>query len=88
MKRLVLALLFAPTLAHAGAWTRDQGHFYLGTSYLRISAERLYAPDFQVVPIVPYTQHVWSFYGEVGLVTRWLTATVDGTVFRWNQIAC
>jgi hypothetical protein len=87
MRALVLALVLAPTLAHAGAWTRDRGHFYLGTSYLRIAADRLYAPDFKVVPIAPYTQHVWSFYGEVGIITRWLTATVDGTLFRWNQIA-
>ncbi len=84
--RLALALLLLPSLAHAGAWTRDQGHFYVGTSYLRISAEKYYSPDFSVVPIVPYSQHVWSFYSEVGIIRRWLTATIEGTLFRWNGI--
>jgi len=84
---LALALALAPSRAHAGAWTRDQGHFYVGTSYLRIQADQLYAPDFSRVPIVPYQQHLWTFYTEIGLVNRWLTLTTEGTLFRHNAIA-
>ncbi len=75
-----------PVPAAAGPFQRDQGHFYVGVSYYRIATDSLYAPDFQVVPILPYDQQVASLYGEVGLITRWLTATVDGTLYRRNHI--
>ena len=84
---LLLVVLLCPSLARAGAWTRDAGHGYVNTSYAEIAASRFYSPDFRVVPIRPYAQHLVSVYGEVGLVSRWLTATVDGTLFRYNRIA-
>src|SRR5262249_55988785 len=31
-----------------------------------------------------YTQHTLSFYGEVGLISRWLTATLEGQLYRRN----
>jgi hypothetical protein len=87
MRGLLLALILLPAPVFAGAWTRDQGHFYVNTSYLHISATQLYSPNFERVPILPYSQHVWAFYSEVGIINRWLTATVDGTLFRYNGIA-
>ncbi len=83
----LLAVLLFPSLAQAGAWTRDQGHFYLGASYSYLGTDRFYDPDFKVVPIVPYTQHVVGLYGEVGILSRWLTATVEGTLYRRGEIA-
>lgn len=85
-KALILAALMLPNVAHAGAWTRDQGHFYLNTGYARIAASGVFAPDFTVTPTMPYAQHLWTVYGEVGLLTRWLTATVDAILFRHNSI--
>lgn len=79
-------LLLVPSMASAGAWTRDAGHGYANVSYGEISATRFYSPDFRVVPIQPYAQHVVNVYGEVGILSRWLTATVDGTLFRYNRI--
>ena len=80
MKPALVALLVTlPSLAQAGPWTRDRGHFYLSSSYSRIAASSFYGPDFKTVPILPYEQHLVSLYGEVGLVTRWLTASVDGS---------
>jgi hypothetical protein len=78
--------LLAPWLARASAWTRDEGHFYIGTSYQRIATARYYAADFHVVDINPYEQHVVGFYGEVGLLSRWLTGTVEGTLYRRNRL--
>lgn len=82
----LLWILIAPTAALAGPWTRDAGHFYLGTSYLHIAANEYYGPDFSIVPIRPYEQQVVSFYGEVGVVTRWLTLVVDGVPYRYNAL--
>jgi hypothetical protein len=87
MKRatlLLLALAIAAP-AHAGPWVREPGRFFVNTSYARIATQKLFAPDFKVVPIAPYEQHLWTFYGEIG-VTPWLMATVDGTVLRYNEL--
>jgi hypothetical protein len=90
MKRLgPLALLLvwlAPATALAGPWTRDAGHFFLSTSYLRIAARNFYGPDFSIVPIRPYEQQLASFYGEVGVISRWLTVAVDGVAYRHNEL--
>jgi hypothetical protein len=83
---LAAGLAGAPRRARAGAWTRDEGHFYVNTSYLRIATRRYFAPDFSVVDINPYEQHVVSLYGEVGLITRWLTGTLEGTLYRRNRL--
>src|SRR4051812_26282799 len=83
--RLAL-LLLAPSLAAANPWTRDQGHFFLAANYSRIATSSYFAPDFKTIPIVPYEQHVVSLYGEVGLYSRWLTATVEGTLYRRSRI--
>jgi hypothetical protein len=82
----LLVALFGPAAAQAGPWTRDAGHFYLGTSYLRIAANDFYGPDFSIVPIRPYEQQLVSFYGEVGVVSRWLTLAVDGVPYRHNEL--
>jgi hypothetical protein len=81
-----LALVLLPARARAGAWTRDEGRFLLAASYLRISTTRYYGPDFRVIPIRPYTQQVVGLYGELGLVSRWLTAVVEGTIYRRNDL--
>src|SRR5438105_4029737 len=83
---LLVALLAVPMVARAGAWTRDEGHFYIGATYLRISTARYHGVDFHVIDIRPYTQHVVGLYGEVGLVSRWVTATVEGTLYRRNEL--
>jgi len=83
---VLFALACLPSLAYAGPWTRERGHFFLSLGYSRISADKFFAPDFSVVPIARYTQHQLSLYGEVGLISRWLTATVESTLFRHNGI--
>lgn len=82
---IFFCLLALPTVAHAGAWTRDQGHFYLNLNYSNITANAFHSP-FGTVPINPYSQNLLSFYGEVGILTRWLTATVDANLFRRNEL--
>jgi hypothetical protein len=85
--RALLAFVLAwPAVAAAGPWTRDAGHFFVGTSYLRIAATKFYGPDFTIVPIRPYEQDVVTFYGEVGVVSRWLTVVVDGVPYRRNEL--
>lgn len=87
LHRLALVIvMLQPAVAFAGPWTRDAGHFYLSTSYLRIAARSFYGPDFSIVPIRPYEQQLVSFYGEVGVVTRWLTLAVDGVAYRHNEL--
>jgi hypothetical protein len=84
---VVVALVAAPSLARAGAWTEEQGHFYLSAAWLGISTDRYFGPDFKPVAINRYTQNLVGVFGEVGILTRWLTATVEGTAYRRNLIA-
>ncbi len=88
MKRLVACALVAwASRAWAGPWTRDAGHGYVGTSWSRIAASSVFAGDGTTQPIPRYEQDAWTAYGELGLVTRWLTATVESTLVRDNAQA-
>jgi hypothetical protein len=87
LARALFALALSwPVAALAGPWTRDAGHFYLGASYLHIDATRFHGADFSIVPIRPYRQDVVSLYGEVGVLSRWLTLAVDGVPYRRNEL--
>lgn len=83
---LLAGLTVAPTLAHAGAWTRDAGSFFLNLAYQRIAAESFFSADFSKVPIRPYTQQTVSVYAELGVVQRWLTLVFDGQLYRRNTL--
>ncbi len=85
MKRLVAcALVVWAARAHAGPWTREAGHGWVGTGWSRIAASSVYAGDGTTLPIAPYEQNLWSVYGELGLVSRWLTTTLESTLVRDN----
>ncbi|MBK8010218.1 MAG: hypothetical protein IPK13_02660 [Deltaproteobacteria bacterium] len=87
-----LALAFglglgSASVAKAQAWPRDQGHGYLQLSLTHLAGDRLYGSDFAVLPIAStYAQTLLSFYGEIGLIDRWLTAVVDAELFRRNVL--
>jgi hypothetical protein len=81
-----LAVLVCAATAHAGAWTRDAGHFYLNASWLHIDADAFHGSDGAVIPIRPYRQDVLGVFGEVGAISRWLTFTIDGTIYRRNEL--
>lgn len=91
----VLGTLLAATLLAASAptatgnpWTKDQGRFYLSLNYNFIVADRFHGPDFKSVTLGSrYTQHTLGFYGEVGIITRWLTASLDINLFRHSALA-
>ena len=38
----------------------------------------------KVAFIAPYEQNAWNLYGELGVISRWLTATVESTLVRDN----
>lgn len=82
-----LVVLILPTLAEAGAWTRAPGSFYANLSYGRISSGTYFAPNFEQVPIRRYTQHTLGFYGEAGVIERWLTVSLDAQLYRRNSLA-
>jgi hypothetical protein len=79
----VFAVLMVP-VAHAGPWLRPPGHFYLNTGYATISRNRFFAPDFSIVDIDPYAQHLLTMYGEVGIFP-WLMGSVEGVPLRYNS---
>ena len=86
---LLLTLLLFPAVAAAGPWTRDQGHFFVGLTYTPITAGGWYQPDFRKLDFptpdgapLRYSQHSLGFYGELGLVDRWLTVTLEGQPYR------
>lgn len=86
----LLALLgasVAPLPAVAQAWTRDQGQGYVNVSYTFLSADRVYGPDFIARDIRRYRQNILGFYGEIGVVDRWLTAVVNAEIFRRSELA-
>jgi hypothetical protein len=85
VKRLVAcALLLWASRALAGPWTRDAGHGYVATGWSRIAATSVFGADGRTRPILTYEQNAWNLYGELGLVSRWLTATVESTLVRDN----
>ena len=80
---VLIALSFAsPTATHAQAWIRDPGHTYAQLSYRLIRADRLYSPSGDAIDIRPYRQHALGFYGEVGVVDRWLMVNASGDLWR------
>lgn len=83
---LLLAAVLLPSSVHAQAWTRDAGSAYVQFSHLYIRASSFYAPDGNTFALLrgDYVQHVVGFYGEVGLVDRWLMMTLEGELFRRN----
>jgi hypothetical protein len=83
----IVALLAVPATAEAGPWTREAGQTFLSIAYSRIAAQSVYGPDFSHQPLgAHYEQHAVQLYGEVGLVSRWLTATVEQQIFRFNRL--
>lgn len=84
---LAVVLCVGVRPASAGPWTRDDGHFYLNLSYSRISANGFYAADFERAPLrTGYVQHGLTFYGEVGIIGRWLTASLESQLFRYSAL--
>jgi hypothetical protein len=77
-----LALVSTSNRAHAQAWIRDPGHTYAQLSYRVIRADRLYSPSGDVIDIRPYRQHAIGFYGEVGVLDRWLMVNASGDLLR------
>ena len=83
MKRLVAcAVLLWAARARAGPWTPDAGHGYVSTGWSRIAATSVFTGDGATQPIPRYEQNLWTAYGEVGMVSRWLSATVESTFVR------
>jgi len=83
---LLLSATAAPRTAHAGAWTQNAGSGELIGSYLHLSATKLYGPDYRLVDLpARYEQHVWATYVEIGAITRWLTVTLESTLYRYND---
>lgn len=69
------------------AWTRDAGSVYVNVSYRSLAADQFYSPEGTLRDLPStYRQHSLSLYSEVGVIDRWLTATVDGELFRRNQL--
>jgi hypothetical protein len=70
--------------AHAGPWTRDAASGFVATGWSYIASTRVFAGDGATEPIPRYEQNAWNVYGELGLISRWLTATVESTLVRDN----
>lgn len=82
-----LLLLFLPAVAAAGPWTRDAGSAFLSVAYARIASNGIFGTDFSVQPLgARYEQHAVQLYGEVGLINRWLTLTVEQQILRYNRL--
>lgn len=82
-----LVLTLVPAAASAGPWTRDAGHAFFSLSYGRIASNNIFGADFSVQPLgARYEQHALQFYGEVGLISRWLTVTVEQQLLRYGRL--
>ena len=83
----LLLLLLWPTGAAAQTWTRDAGAGYANVSVSHLRGDRLYDRQGESRPLpTDYVQTSVGVYGEVGVVDRWLTLTLDGEVFRRNAL--
>lgn len=87
MATVCLVGIGTPDLAEAQAWTRNAGSGYLSLSYRSMAGDHFYGPDGDIRKLPStYRQHGVSLYSEIGLVDRWLTASLDGELFRRNQL--
>lgn len=85
---IVFAGSFASQNAFAQAWTRDAGHAYTELNLRHLASNKLYGRDFEIVEIpTEYQQLSLGFYGEVGVVDRWLMATISAELYRQNRLA-
>lgn len=88
--RVPLALLFvigAPSVASAQAWTRDAGSGYVNLSVSVLSGDELFGADGESREIAStYRQTTVGLYAELGVIDRWLTATVNAELFRDNRL--
>lgn len=86
---LFLMLLSWSTEAEAQvAWTRDTGEGYLGLKLAHQASAEFYGADFVRRPIASvYSQTSLGLYGELGVIDRWLTVSVEGELFRRNALA-
>lgn len=79
--------LLAAAPAQAGPWTRDRGHAFVSLSYSRIAADQIYGADFSRQALgATYEQHALQTYAEVGLVDRYVTASFESQLFRYNTL--
>jgi hypothetical protein len=84
---LIFFVLLIPEAARAQAWTRDQGRGYVNVSVTEIAGRSVFGGDFQQHPIGnTYRQLTIGFYGELGIIDRWLMATVSSEIYRRNQL--
>ena len=83
---LLLTFSMEVSVVEAQAWTKDQGKYFLSLNYRYVNADSFYGPDFETTPVAGYKQHSLNLYGEVGLISRWLTASVDAEIFRRNVL--
>ncbi len=82
------ALLSLSAPAAAGPWTRDRGHAFVSLAYSRIAADKVYSADFSQQALgASYEQHALQAYAEVGLVDRYLTASFESQLLRYNLLA-
>lgn len=82
-----LLLLFAGAeRAAAGAWTRDQGEGTIRLRYATLGGDRFFDAEGESQRLPSrYRQHSLELYSELGLIDRWLTLSLEGTLYRWNR---
>lgn len=89
------ALLIQALPANANPWTRDSGNVYLNLNYSLIAASGVYLPDGGRRDFPDndrdgnpdrYLQHTVGLYSEIGVIDRWLTATVNLTLLRHSSL--
>ncbi len=84
---LGLCLFMTSEAASANPWTRNQGQFYIDTTFSTLSANTLYGPDFEKITLGDrYSQYLLSLYAEVGVIDRWLTLVLKNTALRRSSI--
>ncbi|MGF1467736.1 MAG: hypothetical protein ACFCGT_16550 [Sandaracinaceae bacterium] len=85
---LVLALGLAawPARGEAQAWIRDPGDTYVQLTYRFLRADHFFGADGNRTPSALFRQNALGFYGEVGLVDRWLELVLTGDLVRRNEL--
>ncbi|MEM7677268.1 MAG: hypothetical protein AAF449_14805 [Myxococcota bacterium] len=73
--------------AFGQAWTRAQGQGYVNVSLTTLSGDQLFGTDGETRDIAnTYSQTIVGLYGELGLIDRWLTLSLNTELFRRNAL--
>jgi len=80
-------LLSLPSEASAQAWVRESGSGFVDLSFRNVAGTGFYDGSGEIAELPDtFRTSTLNLYSEVGILDRWLQATLTGEIYRRNQL--